>query len=359
MRVLQIIDSLEAGGAERMAVNYANALAKEIDFSALVVTRKEGNLRNQINNNVPYLFLNKSSTLDSIALLQLRKFILKNNIEIIHAHGTSFFFAFLLKLVLPSVKLVWHDHLGIREKQSKMQNLSLLLTSVTFSAIFVVNPKMKEWATSNLFTKKVFFIPNFVEVSNVNLESTILKGQVGKRIVCIANLKKPKNHMALLCAFHQLQLYELGWSLHFVGKDFQDDYSTALKEYVNNFDLNTSVFIYDAQDDIQHILSQATIGILASTAEGFPLVLLEYGLAQLAVLSTNVGYCSSLIKPNFSGLLFNPNDIQELQNQLKILISNPDFRNHIAVNLKLEVIENYSREKIIQAVLQKYAAILV
>jgi hypothetical protein len=47
---------------------------------------------------------------------------------------------------------------------------------------------MKEWA-GNLFTKKVFFIPNFVEVCKINLESTILKGQVGKRIVCIANLK--------------------------------------------------------------------------------------------------------------------------------------------------------------------------
>ena len=29
MRILQLIDSLEAGGAERMAVNYANALAKQ------------------------------------------------------------------------------------------------------------------------------------------------------------------------------------------------------------------------------------------------------------------------------------------------------------------------------------------
>jgi hypothetical protein len=28
----QLIDPLEAGGAERMAVNYANALADEIDF---------------------------------------------------------------------------------------------------------------------------------------------------------------------------------------------------------------------------------------------------------------------------------------------------------------------------------------
>jgi hypothetical protein len=39
MRVVQIIDSLEAGG-ERMVVNCANALANEIDFSALVVTLK-------------------------------------------------------------------------------------------------------------------------------------------------------------------------------------------------------------------------------------------------------------------------------------------------------------------------------
>lgn len=44
MRILQLIDSLEAGGAERMAVTYANALVQEIAFSGLVATRKEGPL---------------------------------------------------------------------------------------------------------------------------------------------------------------------------------------------------------------------------------------------------------------------------------------------------------------------------
>ena len=63
MRILQIIDSLEAGGAERMAVNYANALADKIDFSGLVATRKEGALRNQLSINVSYLFLNKKRLL--------------------------------------------------------------------------------------------------------------------------------------------------------------------------------------------------------------------------------------------------------------------------------------------------------
>ena len=59
MRVVQIIDSLDAGGAERMAVNYANAMANEIEFSGLVTTRKEGDLKPQISINVSYLFLKK------------------------------------------------------------------------------------------------------------------------------------------------------------------------------------------------------------------------------------------------------------------------------------------------------------
>ena len=57
MRIVQLIDSLDAGGAERMAVNYANALQSKIEFSGLVTTRKEGGLKEQINPKVSYLFL--------------------------------------------------------------------------------------------------------------------------------------------------------------------------------------------------------------------------------------------------------------------------------------------------------------
>ena len=40
MRVLQLIDSLDAGGAERVAVTYANTLCEYIDASYICVTRK-------------------------------------------------------------------------------------------------------------------------------------------------------------------------------------------------------------------------------------------------------------------------------------------------------------------------------
>ncbi len=38
MKVLQLIDSLHAGGAERVAVNYANALASRVEKSFLCAT---------------------------------------------------------------------------------------------------------------------------------------------------------------------------------------------------------------------------------------------------------------------------------------------------------------------------------
>ena len=100
----------------------------------------------------------------------------------------------------------------------------------------------------------------------------------------LANLKNPKNHFAILTAFKEIKLDDLGWTLHLVGKDYNDDYSILLKDFIRENNLENSIFIYGSKNDVQHILAQATIGILASTAEGFPVTLLEYGLAKLPVV---------------------------------------------------------------------------
>src|SRR5690606_5619236 len=110
MRVLQLIDSLRSGGAERMSVTYANALVKRIDASFLCCTRKEGLLKKQLSPEVGYLFLNKKSTLDLQAFRKLRNFVKENKIDLIQAHSSSWFLALMVKLSLPKLKLVWHDH---------------------------------------------------------------------------------------------------------------------------------------------------------------------------------------------------------------------------------------------------------
>ena len=75
MKVLQLIDSLETGGSERMAVAYANELVDLIDTSFLCVTRKEGLLKSTVDPGVRYLFLNKKRTLDFKAISNVQCYL--------------------------------------------------------------------------------------------------------------------------------------------------------------------------------------------------------------------------------------------------------------------------------------------
>jgi glycosyltransferase involved in cell wall biosynthesis len=354
MRILQLIDSLESGGAERMAVNFANALSEKISMSALVATRKEGILKKELDEKVSYLFLNKKSTIDIKSIFRLRSFVQKNNINIIHAHGTSFFGAFLLKLIYPKIEIIWHEHYGERVDQSRMDNLVLFFSSFLFSSVFVVNYQLEAWVKKNLFSTKVFYIPNFATSDQVYKNNTFLRGTDEKRIVFLANLKKPKNHISVLTAFKEIKLDDLGWTLHLIGKDYNDNYSIILKDFITENNLENSIFIYGSKNDVQHILAQATIGILASTAEGFPVTLLEYGLAKLPVVCTNVGFCSEIIRDNNTGLLFNPLDNLQLQNQLLKIVSDQQLRDSFALHLYRLVCNNYSKNKIRDILLSHY-----
>jgi len=115
MKVLQLIDTLNAGGAERVALNYANELSQHLEGSYLCATRQEGPLKNQIKPEVGYLFLQKKSALDLGAVRRLSQYVKANKINLIHAHGTSFLTAVLCKLFVRNLKIVWHDHYGKSE----------------------------------------------------------------------------------------------------------------------------------------------------------------------------------------------------------------------------------------------------
>ena len=330
-----------------MAVNYANALASRADVSALAVSRKEGSLRQELYDQVPYLFLNRKQLVDFSVLWRLRKFVVHYRIEWLHAHATSFFMAVLLKLVYPKIKIVWHDHNGNRVKMQGNNNKMLVLCSFFFNRVLVVNEELKVWAERHLKCEKVAYLPNFTIINEREPEKTFLKGNPGKRIVCLANLRHPKNHLTLLGAFHTSRLADSGWSLHLIGKDNSDAYSSAVKDYIRKNNLTESAFVYGGCTDIFHILRQATIGVLASTYEGFPVTLLEYGLSGLAVISSDVGYCSEIISDMVNGLLFNPMEQDGLSEKLVVLAENEALREKFGTALAATVQNRFSQDAVI------------
>ncbi|MEN3322500.1 glycosyltransferase [Mariniflexile soesokkakense] len=353
MKVLQLIDSLEVGGAERVAVNIANALSSKIEGSYLCATREEGLLKEALNNQVIFLCLNKQSTIDLKAIFKLSKFVKAEKIDVIHAHSSSFFLATIIKFFNDNLKVVWHDHYGNSEFLESRKFKVLKICSTYFSHVFSVNKQLKQWAQLNLKSKSVSYLPNFAVINN-EIPETALYGNDKKRIVCLANFRAQKDHLTLLNAFKIVTKKHNDWSLHLVGKDFNDSCSEAVKLFVLNNKLENNVFIYGSKTDTFHVLSQSSIGVLASKSEGLPLALLEYGLAKLPVIATSVGECLEVIDDNCNGLLVQSEDFKQLSKVLIKYIENKELREKHALCYNKHIQNNYSEAAQIKTILKTY-----
>jgi len=348
MRILQLIDSLEAGGAERMAVNYANALQREFSFSALCVTRKEGILQESLLPQIGYLFLNKKNAIDFKAVLKLRNFIKEKDIEFIHAHSTSFFTAVLLKIIYPKIKIVWHDHYGNSEFLSERKTSILKLASLFFYGIISVNQQLKNWAQKELAFNKVIYMPNFTTTETSLKEDTILKGKAGNQILCLANLREQKGHFFLLEIALKIQEKYPNWTFHLVGKDFNDDYSNEIKNKIIEKGLEETVFVYGSRDDVKNCINQASICILSSKSEGLPVALLEYGFNAKPVLVTNVGEMPLVIKNGINGFITDYNDENNYYKHLESLMLDRELRAKLGTELQKTIFDAFSEESIIK-----------
>jgi glycosyltransferase involved in cell wall biosynthesis len=348
MRIVQMIDSLEAGGAEKMAVNYANALTKNIAFSGLVVTRKEGQLLSQINQNVDYIFLNKKNKIDFKAVFKLRKFLKNNKVDILHAHSSSFFTAVLVKLTLIKIKIIWHDHYGINQDLRLRKSLILKYSSLFFKGVISVNTALKDWAVSYLLCSNVKYFPNFIEDFYASNQKIALAGEEGKRIICVANLRPQKNHLFLLDTANLIKDKFPDWSFHLFGKDFKDSYSAEFFDKIQDLQLCETVFFYGSIDDVSNVLTQCDVAVLPSLSEGLPLAVLEYGLHKLPVIATNVGEIKKIITSENNGVIIEANNTYQFTQALTDLIIQKDKRVKMGKNLNEFIQLNFSEVSIIK-----------
>jgi len=355
MRVLQLIDSLNPGGAESVAINLANELVPYIEKSFLCSTRQEGALRSKLIQQVHYLFLNKKNTFDLQSLSNLHKFIKRNKIRIIHAHSTSFFLAVLIKLLNKKIDIIWHDHYGKSEFLDSRRFRVLKFFSKKFSHIFSVNKELEKWAIENLNCQSVSFLPNFSVLKVSNNSSTKLNGKDGQRIVSIANLRTQKDHSTLLHAMRIVQSTYPDWSLHCIGSNNSDNYALKVESLMKELDLAESVFFYGAQTDIYSIILQCEIGVLSSISEGLPLALIEYGLGKIAVVVTDVGQCQEVVGD--CGIVVPSMNKDKLANGLMTYIKNESKRSFDSERLFKRIQNNYSKDAIVLEAVKLYTQI--
>ncbi len=348
LKIIQLIDNLDPGGAERMSINISNVLADNEISSYLCSTRKGGLLQNSISSKVSFLQLKKTKKFDVLNFCRLNNFIKSNNINVVHAHSSSILWGAFLKIINPKITLIWHDHFGDRLNDKK-KNFFFIIISMFIDRVIVVNEDLEKWAKKNLFVSKknITYLKNFSYFQFTNDDSK--KNDI-INIIHLANLKKPKNHHFLVDAINVVvkEYPLLKFNVLLVGMSYNDEYYVTLLDKIKKFKLEKYFTFIGMTSNPEHYLEKADIGILCSTYEGLPVSIIEYAMFKLPVISTDVGECKKLLDNGKAGWIVPPKNTTELANSIIDAIINDDKRKAFGKSLQNNVNNNYGYQNFLK-----------
>lgn len=352
--VLHVTDTLEPGGTERVAVNLVNALPKDRFDVSICTTRRDGPLSALLEPEVKHLSLARQRTVDISAFVRLRAFVKTHNVRIVHAHSTSLFTAIGGSFGPPYPLVVWHDHCG-HQQHAPRSVRPYRYAAMRVAGVISVNEFLADWARTELAVPhdRVWYVPNFV--SDQSPQSVPeLPGTPGRRIVCVANFRPQKAHVDLLKALAIVIRQDPAAHLLLVGREAEPAYSEKVRSSIRELGLARHVSLLGERTDVAGILRQCDIGVLSSIGEGFPLALVEYGLAGLAAVTTDVGQCAEVLDAGHAGLLVPAGQPEALAAALSRLLGSHELRSELGVRLQHRVVARYSRDSVIERIAHVY-----
>ena len=97
-----------------------------------------------------------------------------------------------------------------------------------------------------------------------------------------------------------------------------------LRQLVSDLGLSDCVYFTGRCENVGDLLSVSDVGVLSSTSEGFPNVLVEYMAAGLAVVTTAVGGAAEAVRDGWTGFVVAPRDEKAMAGRILHLLNRPD-----------------------------------
>ena len=162
----------------------------------------------------------------------------------------------------------------------------------------------------------------------------------------VSRLDRAKGLHEAVKAAHQLQLQKIAFQLVIVGKETAGEPGTqlALTTEIENLGLQKRVHLAGHRDDVEVAVASFDILLMPSPAETFGRVVIEAMASNVPVVAAAGGGVPGIIQHGINGLLFPPESIQDMAEQLKSLCQDPIQRRHIMENGLKSVHELYDSE---------------
>lgn len=291
MRVLQVIDRLVVGGAEKVFVFLSNILADNNIETGVLLFNSGYPLEAELDNSVPVHKLNRGSKYNIASLYKAHKIC--SGYDIVHTHLRHVYAYIRLAQVVfgGKYKLLLHDHAAINEPTFRLKGV--------FKPKYYigVNNEQAKWAVTTLGTQSqnTFLLEN--TVSPVTNPYTKINN---RRLVMVANIRRVKNiEFAInLCKKAKLGLDIYG---HIIDQDYYDE--------LLDLAANSEITINTSDVDVRSVYNNYSMAVHCSPKETGPLVLLEYLSAGIPFIAYKTGSASEAIAKEIPMLFMDNFDV--------------------------------------------------
>ena len=169
------------------------------------------------------------------------------------------------------------------------------------------------------------------------------------RMVMIARFGAQKDHPTLFRALAGLR--SLPWELDLVGDGPLMDETRRLAA---SLDLGERVRFLGQRNDVDRILAESQISLLATNWEGFPLSILESMRAGLPVIASDVGGINESVQDGATGYLVRRGDVDGLRARIAELLAAPELRSRLGANGRARFQREFTLQQSVAGTLAVY-----
>lgn len=317
MKIAQVIDTLEVGGAEKVLISLANEQFRRQNEVLVITIKNQGPLAKNLEGGVQLFSLNRKTKYSLFALKSLYEKL--RIFDVIHVHSIhNLKYVRLCLVIFCSKKLVYyHEHNGnVINRDYRFWHDRFLYRNVRFIG---VSEKICSWASRVLKIEKsnILYLPNVIDKKS-NFASKRNYKQRPFKLVVVSNIKKLKNlELAIRIIANSKELI-----LTIIGRIVEYDYYCQLTALIQELNLNNRVnFICDC-DDPTELLVNFHAAVHTSHYESGPLVLLEYFAAGLPFLTFETGDVAISCKETFPSMVIDNYDEENWISRLTDLLNN-------------------------------------
>lgn len=306
MKIVQIIPSIEFGGAEIMCENLATALS-ELGHEVCVVSLYDiqNEITDRLSKVVPIKFMNKKGGFDFKLIGKLRHFFQEFKPDVIHSHLYAIKYAYFasvgmkVKRIHTLHSIAWEESSGMNRRINHVLYKLKRVLPVALSG--EVHKTVVD--TYHMNDKQVEVVFNGVPLNKCILKNDYAFGS-SINIINVARFNAVKNHITMIDAIAKARNTYPQLHMTFVGSG---PLMQEAKEHVKDLALEDCFTFYGSSDNVFPLLNKADIFLLASVYEGIPMSIIEAMGTGLPVVASNVGGIPDMIKDGRSGLLCEPN----------------------------------------------------